>query len=69
MAVVMIQCPKTGQAISTGLCVDPEHFGRMPVFISRSYCAFCAAEHEWFAKDAWVQKPQERPRSLRCEAA
>jgi len=27
------------------------------VFFSRTFCSICQANHEWFAKDAWVCEP------------
>jgi hypothetical protein len=54
MGIVMIRCPKTGREISTGMEVDATIFSAMPVFFARSYCPMCRAEHEWFAKEAWV---------------
>lgn len=52
MGIVMISCPETRQAISTGIQVDRATFHSMPVFFSRTLCAHCGKEHEWFAKDA-----------------
>ena len=54
MGMIMIRCPKTGQAISTGRYVEPATFRSTPVFFSRTYCRLCLITHEWFAKDAWV---------------
>jgi hypothetical protein len=54
MGSLMIRCPVTGREISAGIEADDSHFRSSPVFFSRSYCAFCRTEHEWFAKDAWV---------------
>jgi len=54
MGMIMIRCPKTGQAISTGRYVEPATFRSTPVFFSRTYCPLCRLMHEWFAKDAWV---------------
>jgi hypothetical protein len=51
---VMIKCPRTGRDIKTGIEADQASFGAMPVFFSRSFCAYCQVQHEWFAKDAWV---------------
>lgn len=56
MGSVMIKCPKTGTAIATGLEADSASFSRTPVFIARCYCPSCRTDHEWFAKDAWVQE-------------
>jgi hypothetical protein len=55
MAAVMIRCPESGRVISTGYDVDPERFRKTPVFFARSLCPFCRTEHEWFAKNAWVE--------------
>ena len=54
MGMIMIRCPKTGQAISTGRYVEPATFRSTPVFFGRTYCRLCRITHEWFAKDAWV---------------
>jgi hypothetical protein len=54
MGIVMIRCPETQRAISTGMQVDRATFHSTPVFFSRTRCPLCADEHEWFAKDAWV---------------
>ena len=54
MGSLMIRCPVTGREISAGIEADNSHFRASPVFFSRSYCAFCRTDHEWFAKDAWV---------------
>jgi hypothetical protein len=54
MGAVMVKCPDTGREISTGLVADRRTFNAMPVFFARVYCPLCRAEHEWFAKEAWV---------------
>ena len=54
MGVVMIKCPRTGEHIQTGMLADPGRFASTPVFFARVFCPICRAEHEWFAKDAWV---------------
>jgi hypothetical protein len=54
MGIVMIRCPETRRAISTGIQADRETFHATPVFFSRTFCPLCAKQHEWFAKDAWV---------------
>jgi hypothetical protein len=54
MGIVMIRCPKTRRAISTGIQVDRATFHSTPVFFSRTLCPLCRTTHEWFAKDAWV---------------
>jgi hypothetical protein len=54
MGTLMIKCPKTGRAISTGMLADAPSFGSSPVFYSRTYCPICQIHHDWFATEAWV---------------
>lgn len=54
MGTIMISCPETRQAISTGIQVDRGTFHSTPVFFSQTLCPLCREKHEWFAKDAWV---------------
>jgi hypothetical protein len=54
VGTVMIKCPNTGQAISTGMTADGPSFGSTPVFFSRTFCPICRTPHEWFAKEAWI---------------
>ncbi len=66
MGSVMIRCPATGTAIRTGLEADSVSFRSTPVFIAHVHCPVCGREHEWFAKDAWVEEANE---PANCEAA
>lgn len=54
MGMIMIRCPKTRRAVSTGIIAEREDFRASPVFFSRVLCPHCRATHEWFAKDAWI---------------
>ena len=54
MGVLMIRCPRTERAISTGLRMDSEAFRAMPVFFSSTVCPACGSLHQWFARNAWV---------------
>ena len=54
MGMLMIRCPKTGRAISTGRYIESRLFRSTPVFFSSTYCPHCRVRHEWFVKDAWV---------------
>ena len=60
MGLVMIKCPITGHAISTGLEASRSSFNRSPVFFGRTFCPACRRDHQWFAKDAWVNEPKEK---------
>ena len=54
MGILMIKCPQTGREIPTGIKADREKFRCSVVFFARTFCALCQANHEWFAKEAWV---------------
>ena len=54
MGTVMIRCPQTRRAISTGIRTDIATFHATPVFFSQVLCPLCQLTHEWFAKDAWI---------------
>jgi hypothetical protein len=54
MGMLMVRCPKTGQAIFTGLHIEYSLFSGTPVFFGSAYCPHCRVKHEWFVKDAWV---------------
>jgi hypothetical protein len=54
MDMLMVRCPKTGQAIFTGLHIESSLFSSTPVFFGSAYCPHCRVKHEWFVKDAWV---------------
>jgi hypothetical protein len=58
MGMLMIKCPKTGSAISTGIQIDQPTFNDTPVFFARTLCPICQTEHEWFARSAWVREPK-----------
>jgi hypothetical protein len=54
VGTLMIKCPNTGRAISTGMTADRSSFGSTSVFYSRTYCPICRVNHDWFATEAWV---------------
>ena len=66
MGIVMVKCPDTGHDIATGLIADRDSFAATPVFFARVFCPLCRAEHEWFAKEAWVCEavPHQRQRAV-----
>ena len=47
MGVVTIQCPRTGQRVSTGIEMDRASFDAMPIAHSTMHCWVCGAEHGW----------------------
>jgi hypothetical protein len=62
MGMVMVKCPQTGRAISTGITADRDSFRRSPVFFARTRCPICHADHAWFAPEAWVDETSARAR-------
>jgi hypothetical protein len=62
MGMVMVKCPQTGRAISTGITADRHSFRRSPVFFARTRCPICHADHAWFAPEAWVDETSARAR-------
>jgi hypothetical protein len=64
MCIVMIKCPDTGVAISTGIKTERSRFNRSPVFFGRTYCTICQTNHEWFAGDAWLQQEADRAEAV-----
>jgi hypothetical protein len=60
MGMLMINCPNTGRALSTGLEAERSSFNRAAVFFSRTFCPVCRTTHEWFATEAWVRDASAR---------
>lgn len=57
MGMMMIKCPQTDRAISTGIKADPDSFRSSAVFFGRTSCTLCGSNHEWFSMQAWVDEP------------
>jgi hypothetical protein len=54
MGVVMIKCPTTGRAVSTGIEVDADTFANLPDVSSRLGCSACGTQHSWSKSEAWL---------------
>jgi hypothetical protein len=63
MGCVMIRCPVTGTAVSTGIDTDLATLQEALPFRSVAHCAACGGEHQWSRSDAWICEtfPFERP--------
>jgi hypothetical protein len=62
MAEIMIKCPATSHAISTGVAVDSDaSFNALLDVAYHVDCPLCGGNHVWFKHDAWIA---ERPESL-----
>jgi hypothetical protein len=67
MGELMIRCPKTGRPVTTGIHMERERFGSMPVFFCSSFCPLCGISHDWFARDAWICDSASADRDHHCE--
>jgi hypothetical protein len=54
MSMLMIRCPQTGQAISTGIETDHDSFKSIPDVLAFARCPQCGLEHAWRHDDAWL---------------
>jgi len=54
MGVVMITCPNSGRAFSTGIESDPRSFASLPDVLSRAKCPHCGSVHVWWPSEAWL---------------
>jgi hypothetical protein len=54
MSSVMIRCPATGHAVSTGIETEPVVFRRLPKVTARMRCPACGQEHAWNVGVAWL---------------
>lgn len=52
MGVLMIKCPSTGRAVSTG--IETFAVERLPIVIATAKCSACGRVHEWTVNDAWL---------------
>ncbi len=63
MSMLMIRCPQTGQAVSTGIDTDPDSFKRIPDVLAFARCPHCGLEHAWWHNEAWLAEgPSTRDR-------
>ena len=52
MGVIMIACPSTGRAVSTG--IETMEVEALPTVIATTVCSVCGRVHEWTKHDAWL---------------
>jgi hypothetical protein len=52
MGVVMIKCPSTGRAVSTG--IEMSNLDTLPSVIATMRCSACGHVHEWTRDGAWL---------------
>ena len=72
MSSVMIRCPNTGQAVSTGIETEPSVFRKLPNIGARMHCPACGWEHAWRTHEAWLAgepRPVEAMHTVGSQAA
>lgn len=52
VAIIMIRCPATGRAVSTG--IEVVSTDQLPVVTARLVCPACGSIHEWTKQAAWL---------------
>jgi hypothetical protein len=62
MGIIMIKCPSTGHAVSTG--IEMSGLDRLPSVIATMVCSACGRVHEWTKADAWLAEGGEYYRQL-----
>jgi hypothetical protein len=59
MSLILIKCPQTGRAVSTGIEVDRASFNALPDVEVETRCPACAGTHIWSKGDAWLSEDGE----------
>jgi hypothetical protein len=57
MSTIMIKCPQTGEAVSTGIEVERETFVALPDSGAEMRCPVCGHDHVWSKAQAWLANP------------
>jgi hypothetical protein len=59
MGVLLIWCPASGRAFSTGIETDARSFASLPNNPGRAKCPHCGEVHVWWKDDAWLRADGE----------
>ena len=59
MALVLVQCPRTGRCISTGVETGPDGTDLCLDGPKTIHCAFCRKEHVWAKRNALLVDPDK----------
>ena len=54
MGTVTIRCPRTGQAVSTGIETELSVLRQLPAVEARHRCPVCGEVHGWTVDTAWL---------------
>jgi hypothetical protein len=60
MGILMISCPSTGCAVSTG--IEMHRVDQLPTVIATIECSACGGVHEWTKHDVWLSEGGEHYR-------
>jgi hypothetical protein len=62
VARIMINCPQTGQAVSTGMAADKACWVKLPDdWTGNPFpCEVCRSMHTWRRRDAYLERPRVR---------
>jgi hypothetical protein len=52
MGMIMVNCPSTGRAVSTG--IEMSSIEQLPTVTAITVCSVCGRVHEWTKDDAWL---------------
>ena len=69
MADILVQCPRTGTPISTGLKTEWVVLHSLPRLAMSLRCPVCGQTHKWNPADAWVgaaRQPYEPASGVRA---
>jgi hypothetical protein len=55
MSILLIKCPHTDRAISTGIELDPDTFAALPDVLSYMICPECGLTHAWWTREASLE--------------
>jgi hypothetical protein len=60
MPLIMINCPSTGQSVSTGMAADAVSWAKvMDAWVGTSFrCPACNKPHTWSKRDAHLGRPK-----------
>ena len=62
MGILMINCPSTGRAVSTG--IEMSGVDQLPTVIATIQCSACGCVHEWTKDNAWLAEDGEQYRDV-----
>jgi hypothetical protein len=61
LADILVQCPRTGTPISTGLKTEWVVLHSLPRLAMSLRCPVCGQTHKWNPADAWVGTARQPP--------